>query len=253
MKVAQLLATIPDGLPDENIEELRALQSNAPAMGWAFVKHRMAAELGAGWRTCFAEFEQAAAVLLGQVHRTRGADGRELACKLQYPNMASTVEADLRQLKLIFALYKRYDSAIDTREILHELTARLREELDHRREAGHLALYGAMLGGAEGVYVPEPVAELSTGHLLTMSWLDGEALTDAVSRPQAERNRIAGNMFTAWYLPFYRYGVLHGRSASRQLHHPRRCFSQSARLWLCPRFSRHLHPGRDRSLPQRSA
>ncbi|MBT6830988.1 MAG: AarF/ABC1/UbiB kinase family protein, partial [Rhodospirillaceae bacterium] len=50
MKVAQLLATIPDGLPDEYIEELRALQSNAPAMGWAFVKRRMAAELGADWR-----------------------------------------------------------------------------------------------------------------------------------------------------------------------------------------------------------
>jgi len=212
MKVAQLLATIPDGLPDEYIEELRALQSNAPAMGWAFVKRRMAAELGTDWRGLFAEFEQAAAAAasLGQVHRARGADGQELACKLQYPDMASVVEADLRQLKLIFALYKRYDSAIDTREILHELTARLREELDYRREAGHLALYGAMLDGEDGVHVPTALPELSTGRLLTMSWLDGEALMDAVSRPQEERNRIAGNMFTAWYRPFYRYGVLHG-------------------------------------------
>ena len=212
MKVAQLLATIPDGLPDEYIEELRALQSNAPAMGWAFVKRRMAAELGADWRSRFAEFEQdaAAAASLGQVHRARDVDGRELACKLQYPDMASVVEADLRQLKLIFALYKRYDSAIDTREILHELTVRLREELDYRREAGHLALYRAMLEGEAGVHVPEAVPELSSGRLLTMSWLDGEALMDAVSRPQEERNRIASNMFTAWYRPFYRYGVLHG-------------------------------------------
>ncbi|MBT3171959.1 MAG: AarF/ABC1/UbiB kinase family protein [Rhodospirillaceae bacterium] len=212
MKVAQLLATIPDGLPDEYIEELRALQSNAPAMGWAFVKRRMAAELGADWRGLFGEFEQqaAAAASLGQVHRARGADGQDLACKLQYPDMASVVEADLRQLKLIFALYKRYDSAIDTREILHELTARLREELDYRREAGHLALYGAMLDGEDGVHVPIALPELSSGRLLTMSWLDGEALMDAVSRPQGERNRIAGNMFTAWYRPFYRYGVLHG-------------------------------------------
>jgi len=58
--------------------------------------------------------------------------------------------------------------------------------------------------------VPIALPELSTGRLLTMSWLDGEALMDAVSRPQGERNRIAGNMFTAWYRPFYRYGVLHG-------------------------------------------
>jgi len=212
MKVAQLLATIPDGLPDEYIEELRALQAHAPAMGWAFVKRRMAAELGADWRGRFAEFEQqaAAAASLGQVHRARGMDGRKLACKLQYPDMASTVEADLRQLKLIFALYKRYDPAIDTREILHEITARLREELDYRREAGHLALYGTMLEGEGGVHVPIVLPDLSTGRLLTMTWLDGAPLLDAVSRPQEARNRIAGNMFTAWYRPFYRYGVLHG-------------------------------------------
>ena len=212
MKVAQLLATIPDGLPEEYIEELRALQSQAPAMGWAFVKRRMAAELGREWRSRFAEFDQeaAAAASLGQVHRARGADGQDLACKLQYPDMASTVEADLRQLKFIFALYKRYDSAIDTREILHELTARLREELDYRREAGHLALYGAMLEGEAGVHVPAVLPELSTGRLLTMSWLDGEAFMAVVSRPQEARNQIARNMFTAWYRPFYRYGVLHG-------------------------------------------
>ncbi len=212
MKVAQLLATIPDGLPDEYIEELRALQSQAPAMGWAFVKRRMRSELGADWRSRFETFEQdaAAAASLGQVHRARGADGRTLACKLQYPDMASTVEADLRQLKLIFGLYKRYDPAIDTREIMRELTARLREELDYRREAGHVRLFGEMLENEAGVHVPTVLPELSTGRLLTMSWLDGEALLEAKSRPQEARNSIAQNMFAAWYRPLYCHGVLHG-------------------------------------------
>lgn len=212
MKVAQLLATIPDGLPDEYIEELRALQSQAPAMGWAFVKRRMKSELGADWQSRFASFEQeaAAAASLGQVHRARGLDGRALACKLQYPDMASTVEADLRQLKLVFGLYKRYDPAIDTREILRELTARLREELDYAREARHLHLFGEMLKDESGVHVPAVLPELSTGRLLTMSWLDGEALLDAKSRPKEARNQIARHMFAAWYRPLYRYGVLHG-------------------------------------------
>ena len=147
MKVGQLLATIPDGLPDAYIEELRALQSQAPAMGWAFVKRRMQSELGADWRQRFETFDQdaAAAASLGQVHRALGLDGRALACKLQYPDMASTVEADSRQLKLILGLYKRHDPSIETREILHELTARLREELDYRREATHLKLFGDIL------------------------------------------------------------------------------------------------------------
>ena len=106
----------PDALPDEYVAELQQLQSNAPAMGWAFVKRRMAAELGPDWPARFASFEReaAAAASLGQVHRAVAADGTKLACKLQYPDMASAVEADLRQLKLIFGVYERYDPAIRT-------------------------------------------------------------------------------------------------------------------------------------------
>src|SRR6476469_6877959 len=91
MKVAQLLATIPDALPPEYAGELMKLQSEAPPMGWAFVKRRMTAELGAGWEQQFESFEHqpAAAASHGQVHRARSRDGAELACKLQYPDMES--------------------------------------------------------------------------------------------------------------------------------------------------------------------
>ncbi len=77
MKVAQLMATIPDLLPPEYVEELQKLQSEAPPMGWAFVKRRMTAELGSGWQERFSEFEHrpAAAASLGQVHRARSLDG----------------------------------------------------------------------------------------------------------------------------------------------------------------------------------
>src|ERR1041384_6456020 len=86
MKVAQLMATIPDLLPPEYVEELQKLQSEAPPMGWPFVKRRMMAELGLGWQEQFAAFEHkpAAAASLGQVHRARSLDGEALACKLQY-------------------------------------------------------------------------------------------------------------------------------------------------------------------------
>src|SRR5438876_8246859 len=136
MKVAQLMATIPDALPPEYANELIKLQSQAPPMGWAFVKRRMSAELGAAWQKKFSEFEHhpAAAASLGQVHRARALDGRELACKLQYPDMQSAVEADLSQLQLLFAIRKRFDPAIDTSEIAVEIAARLREELDYIHE-----------------------------------------------------------------------------------------------------------------------
>src|SRR5437588_5081 len=78
----------------------------------------------------FASFEQtaAAAASLGQVHRATALDdGAELAVKLQYPDMQSAVEADLNQLKLVFAIYERYDRAIATGQIHAEIAARLRE------------------------------------------------------------------------------------------------------------------------------
>jgi predicted unusual protein kinase regulating ubiquinone biosynthesis (AarF/ABC1/UbiB family) len=214
MKVAQFLSTIPDALPAEYAAELAQLQANAPAMGWPFVNRRMQAELGPQWQGKFASFgrEAAAAASLGQVHRATLADGRAVACKLQYPDMASVVEADLRQLKLAMAVYKRMDNAIQQEEIYKELTERLREELDYAREAANMRLYAAMLGAEEHVHVPEPIAGYCTTRLLTMTWLDGRALMRRVEEdpPQEERDTIARNLFKAWYVPLYRYGVIHG-------------------------------------------
>ncbi len=212
MKVAQLLATIPDAMPEEYVAELAQLQSNAPSMGWPFVRRRMRAELGPDWRARFAEFsrEAAAAASLGQVHRAVAHDGAALACKLQYPDMGSAVEADLQQLKLIFAIYRRYDRAIDTREVHAEIALRLREELDYERERRHMDLYNAMLRRESGVHVPVARPELSTGRLLTMTWLDGEPMMDWIGRSIEARNRVAQNMFRAWYVPLYYYGVIHG-------------------------------------------
>ena len=211
MKVAQLMSTIPEALPKEYVAELAQLQSNAPPMGWPFVRRRMAAELGADWQSKFKSFghEAAAAASLGQVHRVASHDGRELACKLQYPDMTSVVEADLRQLKLAFAIYARYDPSVDTREIHEEIAERLREELDYELESRHVKLYAELLKGEANVHVPDVVPQLSTGRLLTMSWLEGRRLLDFIDAPLAVRNKIAHALFRAWYVPFYNGGVIH--------------------------------------------
>jgi predicted unusual protein kinase regulating ubiquinone biosynthesis (AarF/ABC1/UbiB family) len=212
MKVAQLMATIPDALPPEYAAELMKLQSQAPPMGWAFVKRRMQAELGPGWQGKFESFEHhpAAAASLGQVHRARAHEGAALACKLQYADMQSAVEADLVQLDWIFAIHRRMDPVIDTTEIAKEIGARIREELDYRREAKHVALYRNMLDGIAQIRVPRVWPELSTGRLLTLDWLEGRRLLDHKDADLAIRNRLGVAMFTAWWFPFSRYGVIHG-------------------------------------------
>ena len=212
MKAAQLLATIPDALPPEYANELAQLQANAPAMGWAFVKRRMATELGPDWPSRFVRFDKEAsfAASLGQVHHAELPESREVACKLQYPDMASALEADLDQLKVVFAIGQRLDPAIRTDEIHAEIS--------------DAPARGARLpprGRARGALPPYPArrSQRACARRRAVA-LDRPAAHDGLARRRAaaqleqplagEKDRLAVNMFRAWYVPFYSYGVIHG-------------------------------------------
>lgn len=212
MKVAQILATIPDALPREYAQELGQLQADAPAMGWSFVKRRMKGELGVEWQSMFRRFEQKAisAASLGQVHKAVSHDKRDLAVKLQYPDMASAVEADVKQMNLFLNIAKQYDPSVNTSEVRKELADRLREELDYELEAKHMALYRDILKDTPEVHVPQHLPNLSTKRLLTMTWVEGKRLLSYKDADQETRNTIAINMFKAWYIPFHQYGIIHG-------------------------------------------
>ncbi|GAN63427.1 ABC1 kinase family protein [Acetobacter indonesiensis] len=214
MKAAQLLSTIPGALPDDYAKELAELQANAPPMGWNFVRRRMTAELGAGWEKNFRSFgrEAAAAASLGQVHQAVLTDGRRVACKLQYPDMKAAVESDLRQFRMAIGVYHRLDNAIRQDDVVEELTERLREELDYRREAANMRLYRAILADCPEVTVPAPIDEFSTQRLLTMEWVSGRGLNAAIEAglTEEQKQKIARSLFRAWYLPLYQYGVVHG-------------------------------------------
>lgn len=232
MKVGQILATIPEALPPEYARAMQELQSNAPPMGWSFVRRRMKTELGQNWESLFDRFDKkaCAAASLGQVHKalaknnllkygddTSGLsyedgalDSPVLACKLQYPDMTSAINTDLNQLKTIFSLYEKYDPSIKTKDIYAELSERLYEELDYEREAKQCNLYEYMLRDEKHVHVPHVVKELSTTRLLTTTWLEGGKILSFKEAAPEVRSQLALNMFRAWYVPLYGYGVIHG-------------------------------------------
>lgn len=212
MKVGQILSTIPEALPPEYASAFAELQSNAPPMGWSFVRRRMRAELGADWQDKFLDFgeDAAAAASLGQVHKATLPDGTPVACKLQYPDMQSAIEADLSQLKILFSLYETYDKTVKTKYIHQELTQRLMEELDYKREAKHMKMYASILQDEKDVYVPRVVDDLSTDRLLTATWLDGQGVLSFKDAPIEVRNQISYQLFRAWYVPVYHYGIIHG-------------------------------------------
>ncbi len=212
MKIAQILATVPDMLPPEFIEEFTQLQANAPPMGWLFVKRRMATELGSKWQEYFRSFskEAYAAASLGQVHKAETLEGNIVACKLQYPDMLAAVTADLQQLKILLSVYESVMKALDTTAIQEEIANHLYQELDYEWEAQQLVLFQFMHQNETFCRIPKVFPHLSTKRLLTMEWLDGRPVQEVKKENQDYRNRVAANIFMAWYKPLYSFGVLHG-------------------------------------------
>lgn len=212
MKIAQMLSTIPDAVPAEYALEFQSLQADAPAMGWPFVRRRMVVELGPQWQSCFQSFEHEAtsAASLGQVHKALSLVGDSLACKLQYPDMISTVQADLTQLKLALKIYEMTLGGIKTASVFKEISQRLAEELDYGQEAGNLETFRDIFKDHPTIHVPNVYPDLSTKRLLTMSWLEGTPLRHILDTPQDYRNRMAELAFKAWYYPLFHHQIIHG-------------------------------------------
>lgn len=212
MKVAQFLSTIPDAIPKEYADELLTLQSNAPPMGIPFVKRRMVSELGSSWQDRFQQFDVQAsfAASLGQVHKAQHLSGELLACKLQYPGMMDSVQADLNQLRLLFSFYEKFNKSIKTHNIHNEIMERLMEELDYEQELKHLELYTEFFKDDLSIQIPKAYKDLSTKRLLTMEWIEGKPILTKIDESQDYRNKLGITLFKAWYKPLYQKGMIHG-------------------------------------------
>ena len=204
MKAMQLLSYQSEVLPDEYLDVLAGLQDQAPPMTPSEARAAFAAELGKPPEQLFARFEPqaAAAASLGQVHRATLRDGREVAVKIQYPDVADQVAKDLKLLKRSLAAQKLAgadllrQSGLDHRHLHDDIAARLLEELDYRREAAHLRLFGEIYAGRDDVVVPEVIDALSTEHVLTMEWIEGYPLRDIMNQgaDYALRERVLATL-----------------------------------------------------------
>ena len=217
-KLVQMLSMRDDLLPTQALDVLASARSSVPPMPYRVIRDQIRAELGKPPEKLFASFDREAfaAASLGQVHRAELADGTAVAVKVQYPKVNETLAQDLENLRALLALLTRVGrdllkKRVDTSGVARELEERLREEIDYRKEAASIALFGRLFGDDEEIEIPEVVGELSSERVLTMSFLDGYPLAE-VATPgvdQELKDWVAVKYFRAVCRQILEFGVLH--------------------------------------------
>src|SRR5258707_9291699 len=187
IKACQFASTRPDLLPAIYIRTLAPLEDRMPPRSWSDIEKAITRELGQSPADVFANIEQepVAAASIAQVHRARLHDGREVAVKVQYPDIENLVATDLTVLEQIVKAIARLAPAIQLQPIVDYLQETLPLELDFRHEAESMTALRTALAHRSDVLIPTAVPELSTEHLLVMDYIEGIKITDREALEQA--------------------------------------------------------------------
>lgn len=211
MKLGQLISMdAGDLLPPELASILGRLRSDAQAMPQRQVQAVLSANWGAGWQQRFEPFSFApiAAASIGQVHRARTKDGRDLAIKIQYPGVRRSISSDVNNVASLLRLSGLIPKTLDIAPLLSEAKRQLREEADYLAEGAHLQRFATLLADAPEFVVPAHHADLSTRNVLAMSFVGGVPVESMLSAPQAERDRIVSLLVGLLFRELFEFDLM---------------------------------------------
>ncbi|BAR99367.1 ABC1 family protein [Blastochloris viridis] len=193
MKVGQLMSMdAGDMLPPELAQILARLRADAHHMPWLQLRRVLIRAWGADWRSRFETFDvdPIAAASIGQVHRARTKDGRDLAIKVQYPGIRHSIDSDVDNVAALMRVAGLMSKGVDLAPMLAEAKRQLHEEADYEREGRCLSQFGALLADRPAFLVPELHGDFTTADVLAMSYVEGRPVDSMVAAPQADRNRV---------------------------------------------------------------
>jgi ubiquinone biosynthesis protein len=216
VKLGQLLSTRVELMPQAYLEALARLQDKVEPFPFAEVEQIVTSELGVRLSKAFTEFEQEpmAAASLGQVHKARLRNGRQVAVKVQRPGIRDRMIEDLEALEEIAEFMdghteigKRYEFT----EMLDQFRKSLLRELDYRQEAGNLSTLREQLQEFESIVIPEPISDYSTSRVLTMEYVHGKKVTDLspLGRMEFDGHALAEEVFRAYLEQILVNGFFH--------------------------------------------
>lgn len=211
MKVGQLISMdAGDLLPPEMAAILARLRSDAHAMPPRQVQAVLTANWGGKWQQRFEPFSftPIAAASIGQVHRAKTLDGRDLAIKIQYPGVRKSISSDVNNVATLLRLSGLLPSTLDIAPLLLEAKRQLREEADYQLEGAHLQRFAELLADAPDFVVPTLHADLTTTHVLAMSFVGGVPIESMTEAPQAERDRIVRQLVSLLFRELFEFGLM---------------------------------------------
>jgi len=180
IKVCQFLGSRADILPRDYVEVLSRLQDRVPPRPLAVLRPLVERELGRPLERVFVELDPTplASASLAQVHRGRLRDGRDVAVKIQYPDIERIVHIDLRNFALLVRVLARLEPDFDFRVLIEEAEKYVPLELDFVHEAGNAERMATHLAGRPDILVPAVVRAYSTRRVLVMEYAPGVRITD---------------------------------------------------------------------------
>lgn len=194
MKVGQLLSMdAGDLLPRELADILGRLRSDAHHMPRSQLRATLDRQWGRDWERRFEwfSFELIAAASIGQVHRARTRDGRDLAIKIQYPGIRDSIDSDVDNVSALLRMSGLLPAGLDLSPMLTQAKQQLHEEADYEREGRYLQQFGALLAGSPDVLIPDLHPDFTGKNVLAMSYVGGTSLDVLEAAPQVRRDRIA--------------------------------------------------------------
>jgi predicted unusual protein kinase regulating ubiquinone biosynthesis (AarF/ABC1/UbiB family) len=211
MKLGQLLSMDSgDFVPPELAEILARLRADAEPMTDAQLATILVKQWGTDWRQKLSAFDArpVAAASIGQVHRARSVDGRDLAIKIQYPDIAGSIDSDVDNAGMLLKASGLLPRHLDIRPLLAEARMQLHDEADYVREASYLARYANALTHDARFAVPDTVPDLSTQTILAMTYVPGVPIEQLLTRTQGERDRVAHALMDLVLSELFELGVM---------------------------------------------
>lgn len=204
MKVGQLLAASND-----TTDELSPLIKSIEPLPLKQVLPAIEASLGCHWEQVFKSIDESlAAASLGQVHRAVLKNGDQVAVKVQYPDIAKAIDAEMTLLGVMPQAGPVKQWGFDLDGYRHALKNNMAEELDYRHEASAQKFFYQKLG-LSSVVTPKIHEDLCSKTVLVQSWETGDYLDIAANWIERDREQIAKTLLSLLLTSLFKTRRLH--------------------------------------------